>query len=112
MPDVTTAPPPPNPPPPPHAPQGLKGRILSGVQPTGNLHLGNYLGAIRNFARLQNDYECLYCVVAMHAITQPQDPGLLASQTREIAAAFLAAGVDGGKHITFNRSMVPAHAQL
>ena len=67
------------------------------MQPTGNLHLGNYLGAIRNFARLQNDYECLYCVVDMHAITVWQDPALLASQTREIASAFLAAGVDGSK---------------
>ena len=92
--------------------RGLKGRILSGVQPTGNLHLGNYLGAIRNFARLQNDYECLYCVVDQHAITVPQDPKLLAAQTREIASAFLAAGVDGHKHIIFNQSMVPAHAQL
>ena len=96
----------------PYAARGLKGRILSGVQPTGNLHLGNYLGAIRNFARLQHDYECLYCVVDLHAITQPQDPKLLAAQTREIAAAFLAAGVDGKKQIIFNQSMVPAHAQL
>ncbi|MCA0305531.1 MAG: tryptophan--tRNA ligase [Proteobacteria bacterium] len=92
--------------------RGLKGRILSGVQPTGNLHLGNYLGAIRNFARLQDDYECLYCVVDQHAITVPQDPKLLAAQTREIASAFLAAGVDGKKQIIFNQSMVPAHAQL
>ena len=92
--------------------RGLKGRILSGVQPTGNLHLGNYLGAIRNFARLQGDYECLYCVVDQHAITVPQDPRLLAAQTREIASAFLAAGVDGKKQIIFNQSMVPAHAQL
>jgi tryptophanyl-tRNA synthetase len=96
----------------PYTARGLKGRILSGVQPTGNLHLGNYLGAIRNFARLQNDYECFYCVVDQHAITVPQDPKLLASQTREIASAFLAAGVDGTKQIIFNQSMVPAHAQL
>jgi tryptophanyl-tRNA synthetase len=92
--------------------RGLKGRILSGVQPTGNLHLGNYLGAIRNFARLQDDYECLYCVVDMHAITVWQDPAQLSSQTREIAAAFLAAGVDGSKHAIFNQSMVPEHVQL
>jgi len=92
--------------------RGLKGRILSGVQPTGNLHLGNYLGAIRNFARLQDDYECLYCVVDQHAITVPQDPKMLAAQTREIASAFLAAGVDGTKQIVFNQSMVPEHAQL
>jgi len=96
----------------PYTARGLKGRILSGVQPTGNLHLGNYLGAIRNFARLQYDYECLYCVVDLHAITQPQDPKLMAAQTREIASAFLAAGVDGRKQIIFNQSMVPAHAQL
>jgi tryptophanyl-tRNA synthetase len=112
MPDVTTGAAAPNAHLAPYAARGLKGRIFSGVQPTGNLHLGNYLGAIRNFARLQNDYECLYCVVDLHAITQPQDPKLLAAQTREIAAAFLAAGVDGSKHILFNQSMVPAHAQL
>src|ERR1700761_6334148 len=96
MPDVTTTSAPAENP---HLAQyharGLKGRILSGVQPTGNLHLGNYLGAIRNFARLQHDYECLYCVVDLHAITVPQDPKLLAAPTREIASAFLAAGVDG-----------------
>ena len=70
----------------------LKERVFSGVQPTGNLHLGNYLGAIRNFARLQSDYECLYCVVDMHAITVWQEPKDVIPQTREIAAAFLAAG--------------------
>src|SRR5471030_1019781 len=112
MPDVTTEAAAPNPHLAPYAAKGLKGRILSGVQPTGNLHLGNYLGAIRNFARLQGDYECLYCVVDMHAITVWQDPALLSSQTREIAAAFLAAGVDGRKHTIFNQSMVPEHAQL
>jgi tryptophanyl-tRNA synthetase len=112
MPDVTTASAAPNTHLAPYAERGLKGRILSGVQPTGNLHLGNYLGAIRNFARLQYDYECLYCVVDLHAITMPQDPDLLGSQTREIASAFLAAGVDGNKQIIFNQSMVPAHAQL
>ena len=85
MPDVTTGAAAPNPHLAPYEAKGLKGRILSGVQPTGNLHLGNYLGAIRNFARLQGDYECLYCVVDMHAITVWQDPKLLASQTREIA---------------------------
>jgi tryptophanyl-tRNA synthetase len=112
MPDVTTAPAAPNPHLAQYAAKGLKGRILSGVQPTGNLHLGNYLGAIRNFARLQGDYECLYCVVDMHAITVWQEPAALAAQTREIAAAFLAAGVDGRKHTIFNQSMVPEHAQL
>ena len=69
-----------------------KGRIFSGVQPTGNLHLGNYLGAIRNFVPLQDDYECIYCVVDMHAITLWQDPAELKAQTREVASAYLAAG--------------------
>jgi tryptophanyl-tRNA synthetase len=92
--------------------RGQKGRILSGVQPTGNLHLGNYLGAIRNFVRLQGDYDCLFCVVDQHAITQWQEPKALAAQTREIAAAFLASGLDATKNILFNQSAVPAHAQL
>jgi tryptophanyl-tRNA synthetase len=95
-----------------YAARGLKGRILSGVQPTGNLHLGNYLGAIRNFVRLQGDYECLFCVVDQHAITVWQDPKELKSQTREIASAFLAAGIDAKSNILFAQSTVPAHAQL
>lgn len=87
-------------------------RIFSGVQPTGNLHLGNYLGAIRNWVRLQNDYECLFCVVDMHAITQWQEPAQLRSNIREVAAAFIAAGIDPKKHILFNQSQVPGHAEL
>jgi tryptophanyl-tRNA synthetase len=87
-------------------------RIFSGVQPTGNLHLGNYLGAIRNWVKLQSDYDCLYCIVDQHAITVWQDPAGLRAQTREVAAAFLAAGIDAGRHVIFNQSQVPAHAQL
>ena len=87
-------------------------RVFSGVQPTGNLHLGNYLGAIRNFARLQDDNECIYCVVDMHAITVWQDPAELVSNTREVTASFLAAGVDPAKHIIFNQSQVAQHAEL
>jgi tryptophanyl-tRNA synthetase len=87
-------------------------RIFSGVQPTGNLHLGNYLGAIRNFARLQSGYDCIYCVVDMHAITVWQDPADLRASTREVTAAFLAAGIDPAKSIIFNQSRVRAHAQL
>ncbi len=87
-------------------------RIFSGVQPTGNLHLGNYLGAIKNFVALQDDYDCIYCVVDMHAITLWQDPGALRANTREVAAAYLAAGVDPKRCIVFNQSQVPAHAQL
>ncbi|MEQ8709451.1 MAG: tryptophan--tRNA ligase [Rhodospirillales bacterium] len=87
-------------------------RIFSGVQPTGNLHLGNYLGAIRNFARLQNDYECIYCMVDMHAITVWQDPKELRRNTREVAAGMIAAGVDPASNILFNQSQVSAHAEL
>ncbi|MAI49297.1 MAG: tryptophan--tRNA ligase [Rhodospirillaceae bacterium] len=87
-------------------------RIFSGVQPTGNLHLGNYLGAIRNFVGLQDDYECIYCVVDMHAITVWQDPKELVGNTREVTAAFLAAGIDPKSSIIFNQSRVSAHAQL
>ena len=87
-------------------------RIFSGVQPTGDLHLGNYLGAIRNFVDLQNDYECIYCVVDLHAITVWQDPRELSHATREVTAAFIAAGIDPTTGIIFNQSRVAAHAQL
>ncbi|MAL62582.1 MAG: tryptophan--tRNA ligase [Alphaproteobacteria bacterium] len=87
-------------------------RIFSGVQPTGNLHLGNYLGAIRNFVDLQNKYECIYCVVDLHAITVWQEPKELASNTREVTASFLAAGINPESSIIFNQSQVLAHAQL
>ena len=90
----------------------VKARVLSGVQPTGNLHLGNYLGAIRNFVGLQQTHECLYCVVDMHAITVFQDPVELAANTREVAAAFIAAGVDPKNHIVFNQAQVSQHAEL
>ncbi|HEY9078673.1 tryptophan--tRNA ligase [Magnetovibrio sp.] len=87
-------------------------RIFSGIQSTGNLHLGNYLGAVRNWVQLQHDYECLFCVVDMHAITVWQDPAALKASTREVAAAMIASGVDAKKHIIFNQSQVPAHAEL
>lgn len=87
-------------------------RVFSGVQPTGNLHLGNYLGAIRNFVGLQETHECIYCVVDMHAITVWQDPKELAANTREVAAAYIAAGIDPERHIVFNQSKVSAHAEL
>ncbi len=86
--------------------------IFSGIQPTGNLHLGNYLGALRNFVRLQSQMECIFCVVDQHAITLWQDPAELRKSTREVAAAFIASGIDAKKHILFNQSRVPAHAQL
>ena len=87
-------------------------RIFSGVQPTGNLHLGNYLGAIRNWVRLQAQYECIFCVVDMHAITVWQDPKELRASTREVAAAFIASGIDPKGCILFNQSQVSAHAEL
>src|SRR3990172_9653757 len=87
-------------------------RIFSGVQPTGNLHLGNYLGAIRNFVPLQDEYECIYCVVDLHAITTWKDPRVLKAHTREVTAAYLAAGIDPKRSIIFNQSQVAAHAEL
>ena len=87
-------------------------RVFSGIKPSGGLTLGNYLGAIRNFVRLQDDYECIFCVVDLHAITVWQDPKLLTAQTREIAAAFLAAGIDHERSVIFNQSQVSAHAEL
>ncbi len=86
--------------------------IFSGIQPTGNLHLGNYLGAIRNWVRLQDDHDCLFCVVDMHAITLWQEPADLHRATREVTAALMAAGIDPEKHILFNQSQVPQHAEL
>src|SRR5262252_3797087 len=87
-------------------------RIFSGIQPTGNLHLGNYLGAIRNWVALQNDYECIFCIVDLHALTQPQDPAELRGSTREVTAAYIASGIDPERCTIFNQSMVPAHTQL
>jgi tryptophanyl-tRNA synthetase len=87
-------------------------RVLSGVQPSGALHLGNYLGALVKFVALQHEMQCLYCVVDLHAITVWQDPATLAAQTREIAAAYLAAGVDPAKSIIFPQSAVHEHAEL
>src|SRR5256885_8396257 len=86
--------------------------IFSGMQPTGNLHLGNYLGALRNWVKLQDRARCIFCVVDLHAITTPQDPGELRSATREVAAAYMAAGIDAKTHILFNQSQVHEHAEL
>ncbi len=87
-------------------------RVFSGVQPTGNLTLGNYLGAIKNFVAMQERYDCVYCVVDMHAITLPQDPKALVDATRSVTAAFLASGIDPTRHIVFNQSRVHQHAEL
>jgi len=86
--------------------------VFSGVQPTGTLHLGNYLGAIKNFVDLQKNYNCVYCVVDQHAITVDQNPNELRSSILEVLASFIAAGVDHQKQIIFQQSSVPAHSQL
>ena len=90
----------------------VENRIFSGIQPTGNLTLGNYLGAIRNWAALQDDYECIYCLVDLHAITIFQNPQELSRNTREVAAGLLACGIDPKKHILFNQSQNQDHAEL
>ena len=87
-------------------------RVFSGIQPTGNLHLGNYLGAIRNWVAMQAEFECIYCIVDLHAITLPHDPRVLAQATRDMAAGILAAGVDPARTILFHQSAVTAHAEL
>mgnify|MGYP001442906113 FL=1 len=87
-------------------------RVFSGVQPTGTLHLGNYLGAIKNFVELQDKYNCVYCVVDQHAITVDQNPKELRSNILEVLASFIASGVDYKKQIIFQQSSVPAHSQL
>jgi tryptophanyl-tRNA synthetase len=88
------------------------GLVFSGIQPTGNLHLGNYLGAIRNWVKLQSAFDCIFCIVDLHAVTVWQDPKELRAQTREVGAALLAAGIDPARHIVFVQSQVPAHAEL
>src|SRR5262249_39668689 len=87
-------------------------RVFSGMQPTNGLHLGNYLGALHKFVALQHKYECIYCVVDLHAITTGPDPKEIAARTREVAAAYVAAGVDPKKSIIFVQSAVREHSEL
>ena len=87
-------------------------RIFSGIQPTGNLHLGNYLGAVKNWVQLQRDFDCIFCIVDLHAITLPQNPAELRASTRGVAAAYIASGIDPDHCIIFNQSTVSAHAEL
>ncbi len=89
-----------------------KARVFSGVQPTGHLHIGNYLGAIQNFVRLQHDFECIFCVVDLHAVTVYQEPAELRAKIREIAALFIACGIDPQAATLMVQSSVPAHAEL
>lgn len=87
-------------------------RVFSGVQPTGNIHIGNYLGALRQFVELQNDNDCVYCIVDMHSITVPQNPKELRKHTLDVAALYLAVGLDPEKAIIFVQSDVPGHSEL
>jgi tryptophanyl-tRNA synthetase len=90
----------------------MKPRVFSGVQPSGDLHIGNYLGALKNWARIQDDYECIYCIVDLHAITVYQDPAELRTSIERLAAQFLAVGIDPAKSAIIVQSAVPAHAEL
>ncbi len=90
----------------------MKARVFSGVQPSGNLHIGNYLGALKNWVKIQNEYESIFCIVDLHAVTVYQDPGELQSKIREIAALFLAAGLDPAQSAIIVQSSVPAHSEL
>jgi tryptophanyl-tRNA synthetase len=90
----------------------MRKRIFSGAQPTGNLHIGNYIGALRNWAELQHEYESFFCIVNLHALTNPQDPRRLAEKTRELARLYLAAGIDPEVSTVFVQSDVPEHAEL
>ncbi|MDK2805437.1 MAG: tryptophanyl-tRNA synthetase [Thermoanaerobacterium sp.] len=87
-------------------------RVFSGVQPTGDIHIGNYLGAMRQFVKLQNDYSCLFCIVDLHALTVPQDPETLRKKSIELAGLYLAIGLDPKKVIIFVQSHVPEHPEL
>lgn len=95
-----------------HSALGTPKRILSGIQPTGNLHLGNYLGAIKNWVKLQGEYECFYMLADLHAITVPQDPEKLKRNVRESAAALIACGIDPERCAVFPQSAVAAHSEL
>ena len=89
-----------------------KNRVFSGIQPSGNLHLGNYLGALKNWVQIQDDYETYFCIVDLHAITVPQDPKVLRRKIRELAALYLACGIDPEKSVVFRQSRVSGHAEL
>ena len=87
------------------------GRVFSGVQPTGNIHLGNYLGALKQFVKFQENDECIYCIVDLHSITVPQDPKALRQHILDVAALYIAIGVDAKKSTVFVQSDVPGHAE-
>ena len=88
------------------------GRIFSGIQPSGELHLGNYLGAVKNWVKLQHEHECFICIVDYHAITQPYEADMLEARTMQMAVGLLAAGIDPERTVLFVQSHVPAHTEL
>ena len=90
----------------------IKERVFSGVQPSGSLHIGNYLGAIKNFVEVQNKFDSIFCIVDLHAITVWQDPEILGENIIEVAAAYIASGIDPDKATIFVQSQIPAHAEL
>ena len=90
----------------------MKKRVFSGIQPTGSLHIGNYLGAIQHWVALQAESDCIFCIVDLHAITTFQEPRTLRSKTREGAALLMAAGIDPAKSTVFIQSQISAHAEL
>lgn len=94
------------------SPTSMRPRVFSGMQPTGNLHIGNYLGALKNWVRIQHEYECIYCIVDLHAITEYQEPEALRSRIREVAALYVAAGIDPKSSSIFVQSSVSGHAEL
>ena len=87
-------------------------RVFSGIQPSGTTHLGTYLGALKNWVLIQDDYDSYFCIVDLHAITVPQDPKVLRHNVRELAAVFVAVGLDPGRSVIFRQSRVSAHAEL
>jgi tryptophanyl-tRNA synthetase len=93
-------------------PDIAKGRVFSGIQPTGDTHIGNYLGAMRNWVRMQNEYECIFCIVDLHAITVSQDPATLKVNIRELAGLLIAAGINPERSALFIQSAISAHAEL
>ena len=89
-----------------------KERVFSGIQPSGNLHVGNYVRALKNWVAMQNEYENFFCIVDLHAITVPQDPKVLRQKIREVAAIYLASGLDPERCVIFRQSKVSGHAEL
>ena len=91
---------------------GSKDRVFSGVQPSGSLHIGNYLGAISNFVNFQDEYDSIFCIVDLHAITVWQDPNVLNNNIIDVAALYIASGIDPNKSTIFVQSHIPAHSEL